>query len=198
MKGVIYIIENNINQKVYIGQTIQNIKNRFQTHCRMLKKRRNMRITIAINKYGKENFSIRILEECDFSNLNEREIFYISKYDSYKNGYNSTLGGKSLNYPYGKSKINTIDQDIICELYIDGFSLREIAKEYSVDKWTIKNILIKNNIILNNKRVYKFTHELLAEIKSLLDSGVPGKEVSEKYKISKAYASQIKNGSRKI
>lgn len=54
-----------------------------------------MQIKRAIKKYGKENFSIKELEKCSIAELDEREIYYISLYNSYYKGYNSTKGGKS-------------------------------------------------------------------------------------------------------
>ena len=45
---------------------------------------------LTINKYGVENFSFEILEETD--KPEQQEIYYISLYDSYKNGYNATIG----------------------------------------------------------------------------------------------------------
>lgn len=52
-----------------------------------------MVIKRAIHKYGKENFVIKLLEECDRALLNEREKYWIQYYNSFENGYNSTLGG---------------------------------------------------------------------------------------------------------
>lgn len=46
-----------------------------------------------MRKYGLENFSFEVLEECDQAKLNEREAYYIKKYDSYQSGYNETEGG---------------------------------------------------------------------------------------------------------
>ena len=56
----IYKIENLVNHKVYIGQSIH-IEKRWQEHCRPSA---DSAIAKAIRKYGKENFSFQILEEC--------------------------------------------------------------------------------------------------------------------------------------
>lgn len=53
-----------------------------------------MYIKRAILKYGKENFTIEVLEDCDVTILNEREKYYINLYNSYKEGYNCTEGGQ--------------------------------------------------------------------------------------------------------
>ena len=52
-----------------------------------------MAIHKAIAKYGKENFTLEVKEETEGDLLNEREMYWIQYYDSYKNGYNSTIGG---------------------------------------------------------------------------------------------------------
>jgi group I intron endonuclease len=93
---IIYKITNNINNKVYIGQTIESIKKRWSRHtwnCTI--KRNAMAITSAIIKYGKENF---IIEQIDIAKcieeLNEKEIYYIDLYNSMSpNGYNLATGG---------------------------------------------------------------------------------------------------------
>jgi hypothetical protein len=48
----------------------------------------------AINKYGSENFSIEEVEECSPEVLNDREVYWIEQYGSFKNGYNATRGGE--------------------------------------------------------------------------------------------------------
>jgi hypothetical protein len=48
----------------------------------------------AMRKYGVDNFSINILDTADNINeLKEKEMYYISKYDTYRSGYNLTTGG---------------------------------------------------------------------------------------------------------
>ena len=96
--GIIYKFTNNINGHSYIGQTI-NPKSRYQDHVGRVKK--NTGLDTAIAKYGAENFSYEVLyetPELPYSQvkdlLNEKEIYYINKYDTYNNGYNQTLGGK--------------------------------------------------------------------------------------------------------
>ena len=42
------------------------------------------------------NFSIEIIEEIDNDKLNEREIYWIEKYNSFKCGYNMTIGGYNM------------------------------------------------------------------------------------------------------
>ena len=62
----IYKIENLINHKVYIGQSIE-IEKRWQKH---LSAKDDFVIHRALQKYGKENFSFQIIEECDLLDFN--------------------------------------------------------------------------------------------------------------------------------
>ncbi len=90
--NTIYIIKNNINNKVYVGQTWISIKKRLSQH----KEKENgcLKLRNAMNAYGRENFLIEALvssktqENADFL-----EIYFISLYDSINNGYNIKEGG---------------------------------------------------------------------------------------------------------
>ena len=188
------MITNQINGKVYIGQTIQPLAQRMQRHfCLTSSAEPEMCMAIkrAIKKYGKENFSSVILEECDYSILNEREQYYISKYDSFNNGYNCTPGG-ACGRPreYFTPKI----QKEIIDLYKLGFSLRALGNEYNVSKQTIKLVLTKNNVQLNSVRSYKFSSENRKQIIEDIDNGLSRNEVISKWNITKGYLSQLING----
>lgn len=93
----IYCIENTINHKKYIGQSI-NINARWRSHKNQLIKNvhSNAYLQNAWNKYGEENFSFKILELCDENLLDTRERHYISILSTLttKNGYNLDSGGK--------------------------------------------------------------------------------------------------------
>lgn len=92
----IYKIENLINGKSYIGQSID-IERRFRAHrtrpFNENDRAYNSYFYRSIRKYGLDNFSFNILEECSVDELNEKEKFYIEKYNSYRNGYNQDEGG---------------------------------------------------------------------------------------------------------
>jgi group I intron endonuclease len=91
--GCIYAAVCFINGKIYIGQTINYIK-RIERHQNS---KDDVYFHRAIRKYGKENFGFCIIHDnIDIMWLDDWEIYYISKYDSYNRikGYNSTPGGK--------------------------------------------------------------------------------------------------------
>lgn len=91
--GKIYKITNKINNKVYIGQTVQNENKRWYHHLEDAKLGSQLKFHKALNKYGKDNFNWEIIEEVPNEILNGREIYWINFYNSYKDGYNSTPGG---------------------------------------------------------------------------------------------------------
>ena len=99
---IIYCITNKINGKPYIGQTIRTLEERIADH----KHCKKTLIGKAIQKYGwsDKTFKVEILEVCEtLEQLNEREKFWIAKYNSIvPNGYNMTEGG-SIGIP-GKPK----------------------------------------------------------------------------------------------
>lgn len=116
----IYKIENLITHKKYIGQSID-IKKRWAYHKSMYKYLTHSQIYASMRKHGIENFSFEIIEECPQEQLNEREIYWIEYYDTYKNGYNSTLGG--YNTPLKAVNQYTLDGKFIAT-YI---SIRQAA-----------------------------------------------------------------------
>ena len=91
--GKIYKVTNNINKKIYIGQTIQDENIRWNHHMREALNGSDTKFHRALRKYGKDGFIWEVIEEVDNDKLNEREIYWISYYNSYKQGYNSTTGG---------------------------------------------------------------------------------------------------------
>ena len=127
----IYKIQNLINGKIYIGQSIH-IKARFNAHKSEARNGNTRPLYNAIRKYGVENFSFEIIEECSKEKLNEREIYWIKKYDSFHNGYNLTPGGSE---PY------KVDIDLIYSLWDDGKSMKEIAEIANIGKTSVYNYL---------------------------------------------------------
>ena len=92
--GVIYKITNKINGKLYVGQTGQKLSKRIYKH-KYYSKKGSPGLGAAIAKYGWENFSVEVVEICPVEQLNEREKFYIVKFNSKApNGYNLTDGGE--------------------------------------------------------------------------------------------------------
>lgn len=92
--GYIYTIRNRTDNKIYVGQTIQDVEARWKDH---LKKGSNCRyLKSAINKYGVDNFDFKLVCITFDNQLDDMEIKYIEQYNSLvPNGYNLRLGGNS-------------------------------------------------------------------------------------------------------
>lgn len=139
--GYIYKITNTLNDKVYIGQTIKTVQKRFTQHKNNSNKEYFSQIVLykAFNKYGIENFICEEIEEVPNDKLDEREKYWIEYYDSYFNGYNSTLGGRT-------TQLYNWDTDDIIEKYMILKSARAVAKEIGCDHSTIDRILNENGV----------------------------------------------------
>ena len=192
--GRIYIIRNTINSKVYIGQTKVSLKLRFQNHLSAARNGKDYVIGKAIRKYGEENFYIELLEECTIEELNERERYWISYFNSTNNkfGYNISIGGNVIRtakeldsnviinmcnsgipaykiakilhtgvpnitnllkesniiYGLGLQKTDKLEESMIVDLYLDGYSTIDIGRKFNKNKSTIRRILLRNNIKL--------------------------------------------------
>ena len=104
----VYCITNKINGHRYIGASID-IENRWQRHRRIYKnstdKEYNKTLYRAIRKYGLENFLFSVLEECEQTDIYNKEKQWISFYHSDIEGYNETSGGE-----YGSKKGHCIGE----------------------------------------------------------------------------------------
>lgn len=181
----IYKIENLINGKIYIGQSIE-IERRWQKH---LAATDDFLIHKALRKYGKKNFSFTILEECDLLELDKKELFWIEKYNCIvPKGYNMIPGGSNgaglakgipviqytlqgefvAEYPSANqaSMITAIDHWSICAccrgeyIHSGGYQWRYKNSDLSVQKLNIRTDF---SVLQINKE----TNEILAEFPSL-------------------------------
>lgn len=141
MKGNLYVITNSVNDKVYVGKTYKSIEERFKEHIKESKRERskNRDIYKAMNTLGVDKFHINLLGQFDEGLLEEKECEYIKLYDSYRNGYNNTLGGD------GKRYVEFTDEEAI-ETYNRCKSVRKACKELNCDKDTLSIILRKNGV----------------------------------------------------
>lgn len=83
-----------------------------------------------MKKYGIEHFHIELVEETD--NPNEREIFWIEYFGSFKNGYNATKGGDGVAY---------IDYDLVVATYKELKFIKDTADKLNIDTKTVRAIL---------------------------------------------------------
>lgn len=214
MQGI-YKITNITNNKCYIGKS-NNIERRWQDHKRLAfllnSKEYNKALYQAIRKYGIDNFNFEIIEELDNYDLSsEREIFWIAYYNSFKEGYNESLGGdggSSIGHcqgeANGRAKLTLEDVKIIrakyaegcgkaeCyELFKDKITLEGFAKVWLGRTWThvMPEVFTENNKNRNQsigratgKRNRLYSEEEVKEIRKLKSLGEKNSEVFEKYK----------------
>lgn len=185
--GSIYIIRNSVNDKVYIGQTKMSLQKRFALHCKpsTQKQKGNYKLYVAMKMYGTENFNIELIEgDIPVENLDEKEIEYIEKFDSYVNGYNSNKGGK------GRIICKDFDEDKIVKMASSGKKVADIAAEFGVCRETIFRVLRRKGF---------YYHVNPDEVVSLAKAGMMTKDIAKQLGVDSYTVSRIldKNGMRK-
>ena len=127
----VYKITNKINNKVYIGRSI-NILERWKAH-RLNAGRLTTLISKALAKYGIENFIFEVLEECKEEQLHNREQYWIDYYNSLNpNGYNMVdadsvlTGEENPNAKYSKKKKKKIRERV----FINKEEPKEVFEDY--------------------------------------------------------------------
>ena len=148
--GYIYKIVNDINDKVYIGETTRSLETRFNEHC--FDKRSTSQIHKAIQELGWQHFKIIEIEKVPLSQLYEREKYWVTQYNSYYNGYNGTLNGQAVdnfkNTRYYQS-VHVIEPDI----YFD--SVERMGNEISVlTSWSSRFCKEKIRQSINNHQTF--------------------------------------------
>jgi group I intron endonuclease len=143
----VYKITNLVNGKCYVGQS-RNIEWRKQCHMRNYSDTHNGYLSNAINKYGANNFSFEILEECATDQLDELEKKYIKQYNSIKpNGYNIESGGWLLKKiseitkrKIGDALSRPVNQYSILGKYINTFPSAQVITNMTGRKGDRSNI----------------------------------------------------------
>ena len=164
----IYKIENLVNGKLYIGQSV-NLRKRRTRHFTELRnnKHTNPHLQRAFNKYGEKNFNFEIILYCNTEDLNYYENFFINLYKTQSSGYNICYAGSvpdnsgKKNGMYGvtpKHARTDIDDNIqsIAKRYREGEPLTHLAKEYGIARKNmrakLRTIFTKEEMAIINKR----------------------------------------------
>ena len=190
--GIVYSWRNNINNKRYIGQTI-NPKSRYIAHIQDSENPNrvgyNYPLAAAIRKYGLTSFTYEILgEDLTIEEMNKLEIYYIDYYNTIETGYNIMAGGRNATRefsPETKAKMsaakgNLTESEIIVlrKAYENYESPTQIYNELYKDKmhfnsflniWTgqrYKHIMPEVFDKTKNRRI-KYNEEIVSEIRTL-------------------------------
>jgi group I intron endonuclease len=216
MLGKIYKITNNINGKIYIGCTIRStIEKRFSEHVYRAKTcKYKSKLYNSFKKYGINNFTIELIEECEINDIYNKEKHYINVYNTYIDGLNSTLGGEGT---IGYKHPDWIMAKIIKNLINNGNSHKGKTYEelYGAECETQKNKraksvknawdkLSKNEREIRIKKTRnaadkkrKYDKKLISEIKKKFMEGLKTKEVHLLFpEISINYLYDLKSGRR--
>lgn len=133
------------NGKKYIGQTKSHLEARINQHEQKAKDTRNKSKFYHAIRTTKDPIIWGILERnISLDKVDERERYYIDKYDTINDGYNSVLGG--ITY-YSEQFTRDIIKKIYKDLRNDKKTLTEIADKY--------NTLIQTISAINNGTIYK-------------------------------------------
>lgn len=213
-KCIIYKITNVSNGLNYVGCTIGKMEKRFKEHIyRCFTKNYNTKLYNSMRKYGKENFIITLIEECDIESMYDREKYYIKEYDTYNNGLNSTLGGDGcLGYTHSEEIRKKISENIkngdshkgktYDELYGDGANDEREKRRLSVKNgWSNMSVEEKKQRVNKTKEVIqrnsKHSIELVKEIKNKIKNGLKVKEYKKLYPhLRRNFFYELKNGIR--
>ena len=183
MIGNLYIIRNTVNDKVYIGKTYKNIDKRFAQHKNDMNKFASYKFYKAMKKHGVDKFYIEFIGKFEEGILEEKEIEYIARYDSFHNGYNSTLGGD------GK-RLLELDEKEVVNYWKTTESIAKTATFFDVSSDTITKILVSNGVyervpvseriplvmydkLWNRIKFFTCRKEAISYIKNELHMGIP-------------------------
>ncbi len=140
----IYKYQNKINNRCYIGQSIDVQRRQYSHKSSAFNEKANdynSQFHQAVRKYGWDNFDFEVIaelkpEEYTKETLDQLEKFFIKYYESYTNGYNATPGGDEiaqrarLGSKNGRALLNEEDVRYIRECYNAHIPFKQIYDEY--------------------------------------------------------------------
>ena len=203
MKKDIYKITNLINNKIYIGQSV-NMKHRWEQHVSSSKHNPKNVIDRAIKKYGEENFSIEKIETVE--NYNEREKYWIQKFNSINPsiGYNVAVGGEGVGNGIESAVAKIAFQEklnsIIDDIRNSKLNFNTIAEKDNITPGSVSEI---NNgryyrqedleyPLRENKKTEEFYKRLIYSISHELDKSLT--DIAKEYELSISYVKEINLG----
>lgn len=198
----IYKITNIVNKKVYIGQTV-NFKKRKYNHIRELRNNEhfNSGLQEDWNEYKESSFIFEVIGL--YEDYNDKEKYYISLYESQDEtkGYNVDEGGENPPIIRGEDSIlsthtqNDIER-IIYDLENSELSINAIAVKHNYTSSSITRINC-GRMWRDNKRKYPIRRQItyVNEIKDMLkNSDLSHRSIAEKFGVAKSTVTMINIG----
>ena len=210
--NVVYLVTNKINGKMYVGMTTKGLRHRKNRHLSHARSTSNSLICRAIRKYGESNFKWEVIFiSNDRDELLKIESELINRLDTFKNGYNQTIGGDGIvglsGELNGASKITEKTAiDIIECLLRTTMTIREIAFKFDVSEGLVKGIsngynwshLYKTRPSENRphgaKGNYISQEKAVAIVDRIINSDLSLLEISKVENVSYATVNAIANG----
>ena len=162
--GLIYCITNKINNKKYIGLTTRSLETRKSEYFYYYENElSNTPIFQSMKKYDIDNFEFSIIER-DIPNekLDEKEQFYIKKYNSFiPNGYNATHGGRiDGTRGMGKSNVKSVYRidPLTYDIIDSATSLSEMARKMDTYAIRISDVCRRKSFTAAGY-IYRFTDD---------------------------------------
>lgn len=213
----IYLIYCSVSGKGYIGQTKNKISKRWSQHRLELKNNRhkNSHIQSSYNKYGLESIQYKTLENCNISELTEREGYYLSLLDrdlvfnqkAVTDSYKSTeehrqkISNRVITEETRMKISKTMKErgnkgNNVIGHYVSPETKLKISmatKGKKISEEVIKKTLEtkkKNGKVYNNK----LNIDQVREIKLALSNNIGCAELGKKYGVSRLTISSIKRG----
>ena len=179
IKGHIYCVTCLPTGKLYFGQTVKPIEKRWKRHIRDAKKASNNSFHRAIRKYGEENFLVEEVlpvsaptKEILKKKLDYAEMRLIKRFNTFRNGYNMTLGGEgALGFKLSKESRKKISESRLGELN-PNFG-RKLSEEH------------RRNIGLSVRGKYKMTEEHKEKLRKVNSGRFISEETKRKISESK-------------
>lgn len=162
MIGRLYIITNNVNNKVYIGKTYNTLKVRFDRHIEAMSdsNSKNRPLYKDMRKYGYTNYKIELLGIFKQGELEDKENEYIMKYrDKGIPLYNISNGYD------GSMLCDEYLEDLILNLYLyDKKSTKDISKICKCSVSLVNKILKNNYIFPDNISKYRNVNKCVRKV----------------------------------
>lgn len=193
----IYKIQCKVNNRVYIGQT-NNIKRRFQEHKRLLilNRHSNHILQYDYNKYNLDDFSFELIEQCDDSESELREDFWIDYYggiesDVVYNYQNSKTNNKEMSSKISKSNKGILlgSKNPMYNKHTNNWNhkcYKETKHKISRSKCSLPNTY--KNLSNNN---LKYSIEFIQELRNYRANGFTNAELSDKFGIARGIISSL-------